>query len=162
VQTNQQDIKANAAGVQANAQGVQQVQGEQAALTKRFNELGDYDVKNEVTVYFAINSTELSEQSKLELKRLSTIATPLKGYMIQVAGYTDSSGNAALNQELSDRRAEAVINYLQQSCGVPLFRVLAPAAMGVSNPAASNETQQGKAENRRVVAKVLVNRGMAG
>jgi outer membrane protein OmpA-like peptidoglycan-associated protein len=51
---------------------------------------------------------------------------------------------------------------LQQSCGVPLFRVLSPAAMGMSNPAASNETTQGQSENRRVVAKVVVNKGLSG
>jgi outer membrane protein OmpA-like peptidoglycan-associated protein len=76
-----------------------------------------------------------------------------------VAGYTDSSGNAAYNQELSDKRAAAVVNYLQQDCKVPLFRVLAPEGMGES-AAGSNESQQGKKENRRVEIKVLVNRGM--
>ena len=79
-----------------------------------------------------------------------------------MAGYTDSSGNAQYNQQLSDKRADAVIAYLQQSCGVPLFRVLSPAAMGMSNPAASNESAKGMAENRRVVVKVLVNKGLAG
>jgi OmpA-OmpF porin, OOP family len=62
---------------------------------------------------------------------------------------------------LSDRRAEAVINFLQQSCAIPLFRVLAPAAMGVSNPVGSNSSAEGQAENRRVVTKILVNRGVA-
>ena len=83
-------------------------------------------------------------------------------YMIQVAGHTDSSGNAAYNQELSDKRAADVIAYLQQSCGVPLFRVLAPAAMGTSHAAATNETPAGMSENRRVVVKILVNKGLAG
>jgi OOP family OmpA-OmpF porin len=162
LQTTQQQVQANQQQIQANQQGVQKVEGDQAALTKRFSELSDYDVKGQATAYFAVNSTELSAQSKQELKSLATNALSLNGYMIQVAGFTDASGNAAYNQELSDRRAQAVIEYLQQSCGIALFRVLAPAAMGTSNPAASNETQQGKAENRRVVVKVLVNRGVAG
>ena len=59
-----------------------------------------------------------------------------------------------------DKRADAVVNYLQQECKVPLYRVLAPEGMGESNPAGSNESQQGKKENRRVEVKVLVNRGM--
>jgi OmpA-OmpF porin, OOP family len=169
VQTNQQKIagqQEQIAGqeeqIQSNEQKIQEVQGEQAALSKRFGELGDYDVKDTATVYFPINSAALSESDRAKLKGLASQATNLKGYMIQVAGYTDSSGNAAHNQELSDRRAQSVIEYLQQGCGVPLFRVLAPAAMGMSNPAGSNETAQGKAENRRVVTKVLVNRGVAG
>jgi outer membrane protein OmpA-like peptidoglycan-associated protein len=82
--------------------------------------------------------------------------------MVHIAGYTDSSGKAEYNQQLSDRRAAAVTNYLKQACGVPLFRVLAPSAMGESDAAASNETQQGQAANRRVTVKIIVNRGIAG
>jgi OOP family OmpA-OmpF porin len=162
IQANQQKLQAQEKQIQTNEQQVQQVQGEEAALSKRFGELADYDVKGTVTVYFGVNSTDISEKGRQELNALAASATNYKGYMLQVAGYTDSSGNAAYNEELSERRAEAVVSYLQQTCGVPLFRVLAPAAMGMSHPAASNETQQGMAENRRVVVKVLVNRGMSG
>jgi OmpA-OmpF porin, OOP family len=161
VATNQENIDANQQNIQTNQQNIQNVQGEQAALSKRFGELGDYDVKDQTTAYFAVNSAVLSEDAKQQLKTLAANAVQLSGYMIQVAGYTDSSGNAAYNQELSDKRAETVINYLQQQCKVPLYRVLAPAAMGESDPAASNETGQGKKENRRVEVKVLVNRGTA-
>lgn len=139
---------------------VKGVQADQAAMSQKFGQLGDYDVKDLVTVYFAVSSATISNDAQQQLKQLAGKAVQLKGYMIQVAGYTDSSGNAAYNQELSDRRAEAVINYLQQDCKVPLFRVLAPEGMGESNPAGSNESQQGKQENRRVEVKVLVNRGM--
>jgi outer membrane protein OmpA-like peptidoglycan-associated protein len=158
----EEQIQSNQAQIAANQEKIQQVQGEQVALSKRFGELGDYDVKGTVTVFFPVNSASLSESDRAKLKQLATQAMTLNGYMIQVAGYTDASGNARYNQELSDRRAQGVIEYLQQSCAVPLFRVLAPAAMGMSDPAASNETAQGKAENRRVVVKVLVNRGIAG
>ncbi len=81
--------------------------------------------------------------------------------MIQVAGYADSSGSKAWNEQLSESRAQAVVNYLRQECNVQLSRVLAPAAMGVSQPAASNETVKGRQENRRVEVKVLVNRGLS-
>jgi outer membrane protein OmpA-like peptidoglycan-associated protein len=158
----EEQIQSNQAEIAANQEKIQQVQGEQVALSKRFGELGDYDVKGTVTVYYPVNSASLSESDRAKLKQLAAQATTLNGYMIQVAGYTDASGNARYNQELSDRRAQGVIEYLQQSCNVPLFRVLAPAAMGMSDPAASNETAQGMAENRRVVVKILVNRGIAG
>ena len=162
-QANQRDIQANQQQTQANQQQIQQTQGEQADLAKRFGQLGDYDVKGDATIYFALNSSKVDEKGQQDLQTLANEAKQLGShYLIEVAGYTDSSGNAAYNQQLSDRRAAAVIAYLQQSCGVPLFRVLSPAAMGMSNPAASNETAQGKAENRRVVAKVLVNKGVAG
>jgi outer membrane protein OmpA-like peptidoglycan-associated protein len=97
--------------VQGDVQGVK---ADQAAMSQKFGQLGDYDVKGEVTVYFAVSSATLSEDSKQQLKQLADKAVQLKGYMVQVAGYTDSSGNASYNQELSDRRAEAVVNYLLQ------------------------------------------------
>jgi outer membrane protein OmpA-like peptidoglycan-associated protein len=148
------------AGLNPTGQQLQGLQGDQAAMSKKFGQLSDYDIKGEVTVYFDVGSATMSDDAKQQLKQLADSAVQLKGYMIQVAGYTDSSGNAAYNQELSDNRAEAVVNYLQQECKVPLYRVLAPEGMGESNPAGSNESQQGKKENRRVEVKVLVNRGM--
>jgi outer membrane protein OmpA-like peptidoglycan-associated protein len=148
------------AGLDPHSQQLQGLQGDQAAMSKKFGELSDYDTKGEVTVYFEVGKSEMSADAKQQLKELADNAMKLKGYMIQVAGYTDSSGNASYNQELSDRRAETVVNYLQQDCKVPLFRVLAPEGMGESNPSSSNESQQGKKENRRVEVKVLVNRGM--
>jgi outer membrane protein OmpA-like peptidoglycan-associated protein len=147
------------AGMHSTGQEMQRMQADQEAMSQKFGQLGDYDVKDHVTVYFAVSSATISNDAQEQLKQLATKAVPLKGYMIQVAGYTDSSGNAAYNQELSDRRAEAVIDYLQPDCKVPLFRVLAPEGMGESNPAGSNESPQGKQENRRVEVKVLVNRG---
>jgi OmpA-OmpF porin, OOP family len=119
-------------------------------------------MKASATVYFAVNSAQVNAKGRQDLQNLAAQAKQIgEHYLIEVAGYTDSSGTAAYNQELSDRRAAAVIAFLQQSCGVPLFRVLSPAAMGMSNPAASNETKQGKAENRRVEVKVLVSKGLA-
>jgi outer membrane protein OmpA-like peptidoglycan-associated protein len=148
------------AGLNSTGEQIQGLQGDQAAMSKKFGQLSDYDIKGEVTVYFAVGSATMSDDAKQQLKQLADSAVQQKGYMIQVAGYTDSSGNAAYNQELSDNRAEAVVHYLQQECKVPLYRVLAPEGMGESNPAGSNESQQGKKENRRVEVKVLVNRGM--
>jgi outer membrane protein OmpA-like peptidoglycan-associated protein len=151
------------AGPNPNSQKQQDKQGDQAnsqaTTSKKFGELSEYDVKGEVTIYFAVGSTVVPDDAKQQLKELAENAEKQKGFMIQVAGYADSSGNAAYNQELSDRRAETVVDYLQQDCKVPLSRVLSPEGMGESNPAGSNESQQGKKENRRVEVKVLVNRG---
>jgi flagellar motor protein MotB len=67
-----------------------------------------------------------------------------------------------MNQKLSMERAQEVVAFLLQSCNVPLRRIVAPGAMGEADPAAPNETAAGRAENRRVEVKVLVNRGVAG
>lgn len=169
VQTNQQGIQANKQGVQANQQQIQankqqidQVSKDEADLHKRFNELGDYDVKFTATIHFAVNSVALSEQAKKDLNELATNAATVKGYLIQVAGFADTSGNVALNQKLSAERSSAVVDYLAQTGKIPLRHMLAPAAMGTSQAAASNETPEGRALNRRVEVKVLVNKGLAG
>jgi OmpA-OmpF porin, OOP family len=161
IQANQQSIEANKQKIESNQQAIEQGKAEDAALNKRFSELSEYDVKGEATVLFDVNSAKLSDKGKEDLQALAAVAKNLKGYMIQVAGYTDSSGSADFNQELSDNRAESVIVYLRVSCNVPISRVLSPAAMGMARPVASNETAQGKAENRRVTAKIIVNRGLA-
>jgi OmpA-OmpF porin, OOP family len=62
---------------------------------------------------------------------------------------------------LSMERAQTVIAFLIQDCNVPVRHVVAPGAMGIAQPAASNETAAGRADNRRVEVKVLVNRGLA-
>jgi outer membrane protein OmpA-like peptidoglycan-associated protein len=156
-------IQANQQKIMANQEQIQKAQSEQAAMAKRFGELGDYDTKATAAVYFAVNSNRVDAKGQQDLQALAAQAKQIgTHYLIQVAGYTDSSGSAQYNQQLSDKRADAVIAYLQQSCGVPLFRVLSPAAMGMSNSAASNESAKGMAENRRVVVKVLVNKGLSG
>ena len=76
-------------------------------------------------------------------------------------GYADSSGNATLNQKLSLDRSQAVVNWLAQHGGIPFVHMLAPGAMSTAKPAASNESAAGRSQNRRVVVKVLVNRGIA-
>jgi outer membrane protein OmpA-like peptidoglycan-associated protein len=176
IKANQNDIKANQQGIQANQQGVQknaQQIGENQELieanakdiedtSKRFNDLTEYEVKGETNVNFAVASSVISASDKDALMKLAHDAVNLTGYIIEVKGYADSSGNAAMNQTLSMDRAQAVIAYLMQACNVPVRHIVAPGAMGTSDPTATNETAQGRAENRRVEVKVLVNRGLAG
>ena len=72
------------------------------------------------------------------------------------------TGSLALNQKLSEDRADAVVNILLQQANIPLTRMLSPGAMGQSHPVGDNETEQGQAENRRVVVRVLQNKAIAG
>ncbi|HTP63617.1 MAG TPA: OmpA family protein [Burkholderiales bacterium] len=131
-----------------------------AAVNKRISNLADYDQKAEINILFDVNSSTLSEKAKADLKAFAGKAKAFRGYLIQVAGYADAVGSAGRNQALSDRRAETVAAYLQQECDVALSRVLAPIAMGASNPVAPNETAQGRAENRRATVRIAVNRGI--
>jgi OOP family OmpA-OmpF porin len=162
VAANAQQGATNAAGIAANQQDIQTNQQEIEAQNKRFSELSEYDTKAKAAVYFATGSYTISASDQAALTELATAATSLTGYIIQVKGYADSSGNAAMNQQLSMERANAVIAFLLQNCHVPLRHIVAPGAMGISDPAAPNESADGRAENRRVDVKVLVNRGVAG
>jgi OOP family OmpA-OmpF porin len=162
VQANKRGVEANQQAIQANQQQIAKVSSDEAEINKRFSELSDYDVKYTATVYFPTNSYELSAKSKQELSELATKAAAVTGYLIQVAGYASSTGSAALNQKLSAERSTAVVDYLAQTGKIPLQHILAPAAMGTSHAVASNETAEGRALNRRVEVKVLVNKGLAG
>ncbi len=146
----------------SNAAGLAENKAETDSLSKRFGQLGDYDVIAQDTVYFGVNSSVIYPAGQQTLKAFAAKAQGMASYNILVAGYTDASGNAEYNQQLSERRAQAVIEYLEQKADIPLYLVLAPAAMGFSHPAASNETQEGAAKNRRVVASIVVNRGITG
>ncbi len=155
IAANQSDIAANQSNIAANQQDI-------AATTKRFSELSEYDTKGDLTVNFAVGKSVISASDKAALSKLAQDAVGLTGYIVQVKGFADSSGNAAMNQQLSQDRAQAVIAYLIQDCKVPVRHVIAPGAMGTADPTAPNETAQGRAENRRVEVKVLVNKGVAG
>jgi OOP family OmpA-OmpF porin len=166
VETNQQNIAANQQNSAANQQNIeanrQQITANERETDERFASLADYDVKSEVTVYFKPGSSAISDKDKAALSQMAASATKLQGYLIEVKGFADSTGAAAMNQTLSRDRAEAVIDYMMQSCNVPARHLLAPGAMGISDPAASNETTAGRADNRRTDVKVLVNKGISG
>jgi outer membrane protein OmpA-like peptidoglycan-associated protein len=130
-------------------------------VTKRFTALSQYDVKYQATVKFPVGSSTISPEDQEQLKQLAQNALQIPGYMVEVTGYADANGNAKMNEELSEDRAEAVVGYLIQQGGVPVIHVAAPGAMGEYGPVASNETPAGRAENRRVEVKVLVNKVVA-
>jgi outer membrane protein OmpA-like peptidoglycan-associated protein len=146
-----QEIAANQGSIDEVAQSTQ----------KRFSELGDFIVTGEHTVYFATGDYTISGQDRNALVDLAQKALAYsKGYVIQVAGFADSVGTASSNQVLSKERAQAVVAYLLQECSIPVGRIVAPGAMGETNPAASNETTSGRSENRRAEVKLLVNKGI--
>jgi OmpA-OmpF porin, OOP family len=157
----QAQVAVNKDEIAENRKEIARVKGDQADLARRFGQLGEYDVKDEAIVYFEVGSAVLSEEAARDLGRVAETAKGLKGYLIGVEGYADSSGSVARNQKLSLERSQAVVNWLAQEGGIPFVHMLAPGAMSTAKPAASNETTAGRSQNRRVVVKVLVNRGLA-
>jgi len=144
----QQEIAANKANIAANS--------------ARFGQLDDYYILDEVTVLFGNGQTKVDPKYTQPLMDLVQKAKTYNGYNIQVKGYASSVGSVALNQKLSEERAENVTNLIIQQGHVPLTSVLAPGAMGESRQVGSDKTEQGQAENRRVVVQALLNKGIAG
>ena len=155
IDTNQQNIASNQQQIQSNIQEIEDHEERFAALT-------DFDVKGEATLKFGVGSAKVSAQDEEELKKLAETAVGLKGYIIEVMGYADATGSAEMNTKLSENRAKSVITYLVQQGNVPIRHIVAPGAMGEYGAAAPNETKAGRAENRRVVVKILVNKGLSG
>lgn len=100
-------------------------------------------------ILFATNKYELNNNSKNDLNDLANIMRQNSDVSIDVKGYTDSTGNDAINQPLSLNRAQAVANYLTQN-GVPYSQLKNVNGYGSSNPVADNSTEAGRQQNRRV------------
>jgi OOP family OmpA-OmpF porin len=129
-------------------------------VNRRVSDLDNYQVKDSATVYFAINRDVLSDDAQKDLGDLAKKAQAEKGYVIEVAGFADSTGKLSHNQMLSERRANAVVRYLEQNGDIPIHRILPMAGMGITHVAADNKTREGRKMNRRVEVKILVNQGV--
>jgi len=132
------------------------------AAVARFGQLDDYYIFDEVTVYFGNGKTKVDPKYTPQLLALADKAKSIDGYVIEVKGYASSVGSVSLNQQLSEDRADEVTNILVQQGHIPLTRMLAPGAMGETHQIGNDKTAEGQAENRRVVVRVLQNKGIAG
>lgn len=148
LQQQQQQIAANKAAIDA--------------AVARFGQLDDYYILDEVTVYFANGKVDVDPSFRPQLLALAEKAKTINGYVIEVKGYASSVGSVTLNQQLSEDRANQVVNILIQQGHIPLTRMLAPGAMGESHQVGNDATAEGQRENRRVVVRVLQNKAIAG
>lgn len=148
LQQQQQQIAANKAAIDA--------------AVARFGQLDDYYILDEVTVYFANGKVDVDPSFRPQLLALAEKAKTIDGYVIEVKGYASAVGSVTLNQQLSEDRANQVVNILIQQGHIPLTRMLAPGAMGESHQVGNDATAEGQRENRRVVVRVLQNKAIAG
>jgi outer membrane protein OmpA-like peptidoglycan-associated protein len=162
LQQQQQQLQAEQQEQAAQAEKIAANQAALADVNKRFGELADYNIWDEVTIYFGNGQVKIAPQDQQKLQALAEKASTVTGYTIQVQGYASKVGSAAFNQKLSQERAENVIDYLEQECHIPLTNMLAPGAMGTSQQVAPDNTSEGNADNRRVTVRVLQNKGIAG
>ncbi|WJT00825.1 OmpA family protein [Novosphingobium humi] len=132
------------------------------ALRGRMADIDNYNVKSTTNVHFDTGKASLSPQDKAELCNTASQAEGVSNALLLVVGYTDATGSDEFNQTLSEKRASSVINYLQQACHWKPYRMLTPTGMAKADPLASNDTPEGKAQNRRVSVNVLVSKAVDG
>jgi OOP family OmpA-OmpF porin len=130
------------------------------ATNERISALDDYVPQDTAAVNFRVGSSVITVDGKAKLDAIATKALNAKGYVLEVTGFADSTGNTERNRALSQRRADAVIRYLVEQHRIPLRRIVQPYGFGESNPVADNKSRDGRAQNRRVEVKVLVNKGL--
>ena len=132
------------------------------ALRGRMGDIDQYNVKGTTNVNFDVDKAVLSPQAQSELCATAQQAESMENALLLVVGYTDSTGDQEYNQELSEKRAGRVVNHLQQACGWKPYRMLTPTGMAEADPLASNDTPEGKAQNRRVAVNILVSKAVEG
>lgn len=132
------------------------------ALRGRMADIDNYNIKGTTNVFFDTGKWQLSPQAKIELCNAAAQAEATSNALLLVVGYTDSVGSDEYNQTLSEKRANSVINYLQQACHWKPYRVLTPTGMAKADPLADNATEEGKAQNRRVAVNILVSKSVEG
>src|SRR5882672_7283886 len=178
---NSKDIKDVDARAQAGIQGVQtktaevdqkaQSAGKQAdeaqtlansattrvdTLTNAVVNLDNYRSVADTSVLFGFNKDNLTKDGKADLDQLATSVTSTKGYIITVEGGTDSVGPSDYNYDLSQRRANSVIQYLASQHNIPAHKIYL-IGLGKDKPVDSNKTSDGRAKNRRVDVRLMTN-----
>ena len=151
---------ASAGGAKAAQETADAAIGGVNATNDRISALDDYVTQETAAVNFRTGSAVLSTEAKASLDQVATKYFSAKNFLIEITGYADSTGNIAANRALSQRRADAVVRYLAEQHRIPLRRMVTPFGYGEAQPIADDTTREGRAQNRRVEVKVLVNRGL--
>ena len=152
------------ADAKAAADAAKKAQETADYANNRINGLDDFDPIRTITVLFAPGSSTLGPKAKATIDEAAEWAKTQdrKGWMVAVIGYADTTGNTARNRSLSERRANSVIYYLITKHRMQQSRLIQPFGYGELDPAAANNTAEGRAKNRRVEIRLLKNKGISG
>jgi len=167
VQSGLAAVNAKTADVEQKAQAAGQsaTQAQQVAdaantrvgvLTNTVANLDNYHAVAETSVKFGFNKDILTPKAKEALDQLAGSIASTKGYIIALEGGTDSVGSADYNYDLSQRRANSVIQYLASKFSVPAHKIYV-IGLGKDKPVESNKTSEGRADNRRVDVRLMTN-----
>ena len=127
-------------------------------LTNTVVNLDNYQPVVETSVHFGFNKDNLTKEAREAIDQLAASVAGTKGYIITVEGGTDSVGSSDYNYDLSQRRANAVIQYLASEKNVPAHKIYL-IGLGKDKPVESNTTREGRAKNRRVDIRLMTNTG---
>ena len=131
-----------------------QIAGVENNFNQKLSNLDSYKSVDTSSINFKFNSAELSDEAKVTLDQLASKVKESKGYVLEIQGFTDKTGNDRNNLGLSQGRSESVVRYLSQQHQVPLFRMFI-LGLGSSKEVDSNRTREGRAANRRVEIALL-------
>lgn len=118
--------------------------------------LDNYKQMADVTVNFGFDKSNLTKDEQAKLDQFAQSLSGAKSYILEVTGGTDSTGSAEYNYALSNRRADAVVQYLASKYGVSARRFYL-IGIGKDKEVASNTTADGRKQNRRVEIQLLSN-----
>jgi outer membrane protein OmpA-like peptidoglycan-associated protein len=121
--------------------------------------LDDYKPAGDVSVVFGFDKAVLTKEDRTQLDSFAAQITSAKGFILEVTGGTDSTGPVQYNYELSQRRADAVVQYLASKYGIPAHRFYL-IGIGKDKEVAPNNTAEGRKQNRRVEIRLLMNTGL--
>lgn len=124
-------------------------------LTNQVANLDNYHAVVETSVHFGFDKADLTSKAKEALDQLIADVPNTKGYLVVVEGDTDSVGGAKYNYGLSERRAEAVVQYLSEK-NIPPHKIYV-IGLGKDKSVESNKTASGRAKNRRVDVRLMTN-----
>ena len=166
-----QQVQAKASEVDQKAQTAAQQAGQAQTvadsavkrvdiLTNTVANLDNYHVVTETSVHFAFDKDNLSKKAKEALDQLAADVANTKGYLVTIEGATDSVGDKNYNYDLSQRRANSVIQYLASKYNVPAHKIYL-IGLGEDKPVEDNKNSRGRAMNRRVDVRLMTNSGEA-
>src|SRR6266852_8317364 len=154
------DVEQKAQTAGQNASQAQQMadaaNGRVGVLTNTVANLDNYHPVAETSVKFGFNKDNLTQKAQEALDQLASSIASTKGYIIALEGGTDSVGPADYNYDLSQRRANAVIQYLASKYNVPAHKIYV-IGLGKDKPVETNKTASGRADNRRVDVRLMTN-----
>ncbi len=152
------------ASADAASEAARKAQSTADYANNRINGLDDFDPIKTITVHFNTGSATLTPKAKATIDEAAAWVRTQdrKGWVMAVIGYADTTGSSQRNIDLSERRANSVIYYIVSKYKMPLNRLVQPFGYGQLEPVAENSTKAGRAKNRRVEIRLMVNKGIAG